>query len=62
MPVDIVESLVYDEGEGMMKQEELKDEKELKPQNKETIEEKMEMALAFAEAMADLHGSPNGVM
>ena len=62
MPVDIVEKIVYNEGGGRMKQEDLKDEKELQPQNKATAEEKMEMALAFAESMADLHGSPNGVM
>ena len=45
-----------------MKQKELHDEEELKPQNSYTAEEKLEMALAMAESLAEIHGFRGGVM
>ena len=62
MPGDIVSKIVYDKGEGLIKPEKLDDKKELKPQNEATTEEKLDMALTFAESLADLHGYHGGVI
>lgn len=62
MPGQMEELALYKKGNGLIKKEKLHDEKELKPQNKFTIEEKLDMALTMAESMAELHGFPGGVM
>ena len=60
MPNEVEEVIV--KGEGLIKQNKLHDEDELKPRNPYTIEEKLDIALAMAESVADLHGFRDGVM
>jgi len=60
IPNEVEEVIIH--GEGMAKQEDLHDELELKPLNDYTVEEKLEMALAMAESLADLHGFRDGVI
>ncbi len=62
MPGDLVNEIVYHKGDGLIKPEKLHDDTELNPLNKYNIEEKLEMALLFAESLADLHGFRDGVM
>ena len=62
MPGQMEELALYNKGKGLIKKETLHDEKELKPQNEFTIQEKLDMALTMAESMAELHGFPGGVM
>ena len=54
-----MEEVIID-GEGMAKPEDLP--KELTPRNDYTVEEKLDLALAMAESLADLHGFRDGVM
>jgi hypothetical protein len=49
-------------GNGFSKQEDLRDEEELKPKNGYTDEEKLSIALTMAESLADLHGFEDGLM
>lgn len=62
MPGDLVNDIVYHKGDGLIKPEKLHDDTELNPLNKYKIEEKLEMALVFAESLADLHGFKDGVL
>jgi len=61
-----VEALIHEveevivHGNGMAKQEDLP--KELTPLNDYTVEEKLDIALAMAESLADLHGFRDGVI
>lgn len=49
-------------GEGYMKQEELNDKDDVKPQNDYTTLEKLELALAMAESLAVLHSYEGGLI
>eukprot|EP00934_Nitzschia_sp_Nitz4_P000348 Nitzschia sp. Nitz4//scaffold42_size132992//14458//16405//NITZ4_003380-RA/size132992-processed-gene-0.26-mRNA-1//-1//CDS//3329551661//348//frame0 len=49
-------------GEGLMKKEDLHDEMDVRPQNKFSVEEKLEIAIAMAESLADLHGFEDGLI
>jgi serine/threonine protein kinase len=49
-------------GEGYIKSEKLQDGSELQPQNDLTALQKLEICTQMAEALADLHGNPNGVI
>lgn len=49
-------------GDGFIKQEDLHDEQQLQPKNEYTDEQKLDMALAMAESIADLHGFEDGLM
>jgi hypothetical protein len=49
-------------GSGYMKPEQLLGQVELNSYNEYTPEEKLDMALAMAESLADLHGHPGGIM
>jgi len=54
--------LLTQPGEGYMKQEELKDKDDVKPQNDYTSLEKLELALAMAESLAVLHSYEGGLI
>jgi hypothetical protein len=58
MPHEVEEVIIH--GNGMAKQRNLP--KELNPLNHYTVEEKLDIALAMAESLADLHGFRDGVM
>ena len=64
----IVEAIPYEveeyvvPGDGYIKQDQLHDTEELKPQNQYSASEKLGMALEMAESLADLHGFSDGVM
>lgn len=58
LPYEIEEVIVP--GEGYIKQEDLHDEIDVNPQNDYNASEKLEMALAMAESLADLHGFKDG--
>jgi hypothetical protein len=60
IPYEVEEVIVP--GDGYIKQEDLHDTLELNPQNDYTAEEKLDMAIAMAESLADLHGFEGGVM
>jgi hypothetical protein len=60
IPYEVEEYIVP--GEGYIRQADLHDQDELKPQNKYTVHQKLEMALEMAEALADLHGFEDGVI
>ena len=62
MPGQMEELALYKKGTGLIKKEKLHDEKEVKPQNDLTTEEKLDMALTMSESMAELHGFAGGVM
>ena len=49
-------------GDGFMEQKDLKDEKELKPQNKLTGAEKLVLSLEMAEGIAVMHGNTDGII
>ena len=49
-------------GSGLMKQEELHDEDDVKPQNEFTPTQKLKFSLEMAEGLADLHGFEGGVI
>ena len=60
IPNEVEEFIVP--GDGYIEQEDLHDEHNLNPQNPYTAEEKLDIALAMAESLADLHGFKNGIM
>jgi hypothetical protein len=60
IPFPIEEVIVH--GDGYMKPEQLMDQTELKSYNQFTPKEKLDIALAMAVSLADLHGYPEGVM
>ena len=60
MPYEVEEVIVP--GEGYIRQQDLHDENQLNPQNDYTVTEKLEIALAMAESIADLHGFEDGPM
>ena len=60
LPYEIEEVIVP--GTGYIKHDRLHDADEVKPRNDYTAEEKLELALAMAESLADLHGFEDGVM
>lgn len=59
---DIEDTVIPGEHEGFAKQEDLHDEKELKPQNNLTATEKLILALEMAEGIAVLQGNSGGVI
>ena len=60
IPYEVEEVIVP--GDGYIKQEDLHDKDDVKPQNDYTPTEKLETALVMAESIADLHGFEGGVM
>eukprot|EP00934_Nitzschia_sp_Nitz4_P000629 Nitzschia sp. Nitz4//scaffold42_size132992//16750//18247//NITZ4_003381-RA/size132992-processed-gene-0.27-mRNA-1//-1//CDS//3329551664//629//frame0 len=60
MPLELEPAIVP--GDGYIKQVDLHDELDVRPQNNFTVEEKLEIALAMAESLADLHGFANGMI
>lgn len=60
MPFELEEYIVP--GSGMMQQVELDKYNDVHPMNDYTVPEKLEMALAMAESIADLHGYEGGVI
>lgn len=59
---DVEKDFVYDEGSGYIDPLDLHDKEEVKPQNNLTGIEKLVISLEMAEALADLHGSPNSLI
>ena len=59
---DIEDTVIPGEHEGFAKQEDLHDEKELKPQNNLTSAEKLILSLEMAEGIAVLQGNRDGVI
>ena len=59
IPYEVEEYIVP---EGYVKQVDLHDADDVKPQNSYSAAEKLGMALEMAESLADLHGFPDGVM
>ena len=59
IPFEVEEYIVPN---GYIKQVDLQDADEVKPQNSYNAAEKLGMALEMAESLADLHGFPDGVM
>jgi len=62
-----VEPIAYEVEElivpkGYMKQEDLMDKEDVKPQNDYTVAEKLEMALSMSESLAALHGFEGGII
>lgn len=60
MEYEVIDAVIP--GEGRIKQKELDKFDNLEPMNNFTVEEKLQMALVMAEAIADLHGYEGGVI
>lgn len=60
MPNEVAELIIP--GSGHAKQNELDRLPELVPGNKYSVEEKLDMAIDMAQALADIHGFPGGVI
>jgi Protein kinase domain len=60
MAADIHRDIIT--GTGIISQEELDREPELRPRNNLTISEKLQIALYMAQALADLHDHPGGII
>lgn len=60
MPYEVAEHMIP--GTGRAEQEDLDKLPSLRPVNNYTIEEKLDMAIEMAEALADLHGASGGVI
>ena len=60
IPTEVQKFVV--KGDGQARPSDLHDKLEVQPQNNFTAEEKLEMAMTMAEAIADLHGFQDGIM